>query len=69
MKSKIKDKLWTLKSINHVINHYSNGDVIISPKGSLRIGRIGMQRKGGDAGRHTANMLQFKINPAELFYI
>ncbi len=25
-----------------------------------------MQRKGGDAGRETANMLQFKINPAEL---
>jgi len=26
-----------------------------------------MQRKGGDGGRHTANMLQFKLNPAELF--
>lgn len=69
MKSKIKDKLWTLKSINHVINHYSNGDVVISPKGGLRIGRIGMQRKGGDAGRRTANMLQFKMNPVELFDI
>lgn len=69
MKNKIKDKLWTLKSINHVINHFSNGDVVISPKGSLRIGRIGMQRKGGDAGRDTANMLQFKMNPVELFDI
>ena len=28
-----------------------------------------MQRKGGDGGRKTANMLQFKINPAELFNI
>jgi len=26
-----------------------------------------MQRKGGDSGRETAKMLQFKINPAELF--
>ncbi len=25
-----------------------------------------MQRKGGDGGRETAKMLQFKINPAEL---
>ncbi|WP_078214738.1 hypothetical protein [Bacillus mycoides] len=34
--------------------------------GSLRIGRITIQRKGGDAGRETARMLQFKINPALL---
>lgn len=26
-----------------------------------------MQRKGGDNGRETANMLQFKINPTKLF--
>lgn len=26
-----------------------------------------MQRKGGDRGRDTAKMLQFKINPIELF--
>lgn len=25
-----------------------------------------MQRKGGDGGRETAKMLQFKINPALL---
>ncbi len=30
-------------------------------------GRITMQRKGGDGGRDTAKMLQFKINPALLF--
>ena len=28
-----------------------------------------MQRKRGDAGRETANMLQFKIDPAEIFNI
>jgi len=60
-------KRWVLKSINHVLNHFGMGDVIISPKGSLQIGKITMQRKGGDAGRETAKMLQFKINPAELF--
>lgn len=34
---------------------------------NLKIGKITMQRKGGDNGRETAKMLQFKINPAELF--
>ena len=27
---------------------------------------VTIQRKGGDNGRETANMLQFKINPTEL---
>lgn len=60
-------KRWVLKSINHVLNYFGGGEVVISPRGSLKIGKITMQRKGGDAGRKTANMLQFKINPAELF--
>ena len=42
-------------------------DIRITSQGSLKIGRIGMQRKGGDGGRDTAKMLQFKINPVELF--
>ena len=58
---------WVLKAINEVINFFPNGNVSISPRGSLRLGKITMQRKGGDNGRETANMLQFKINPAELF--
>lgn len=58
---------WVLKSINHAMNLFANGEVRITPQGSLKIGRIGMQRKGGDAGRPTSNMLQFKINPVELF--
>jgi len=33
----------------------------------LHLGKVTMQRKGGDAGRNTANMLQFKINPLKLF--
>lgn len=58
---------WVLKSINHVMNIFGQGDVRLTKEGSLKIGKIGMQRKGGDGGRPTANMLQFKINPVELF--
>lgn len=57
---------WVLKPINEVINFYS-GKVEFSPQGSLKIGKITMQRKGGDGGRDSAKMLQFKINPCELF--
>jgi hypothetical protein len=58
---------WVLKSINHVMNVFGSGDVRITREGSLKIGKIGMQRKGGDSGREGAKMLQFKINPVELF--
>jgi len=58
---------WVLKPINVVMNHFNDGCIEITPRGSLKIGKITMQRKGGDAGRPSANMLQFKINPAELF--
>ena len=58
---------WVLKSINEAMNVFGSGGVRITPQGSLKIGKIGMQRKGGDAGRDTSKMLQFKINPVELF--
>lgn len=58
---------WVLKPINYCLNFFGNGDVSISKRGTFKIGRITMQRKGGDGGRETAKMLQFKINPAELF--
>ncbi len=57
---------WVLKDINTVCNFYSQGEVEISPKGSLKIGRITMQRKGGTP---DPTSLQFKINPLELFTI
>lgn len=61
---------WTLKNINEVINYYfSDGKVEISPRGSIKLGKVTIQRKGGDRGRETANMLQFKIDPTELFDI
>jgi hypothetical protein len=61
------ENAWVLKSINRVMNVFGAGDIRITREGSLKIGKIGMQRKGGDGGRDTAKMLQFKINPVELF--
>lgn len=58
---------WILKSMNFCMNYFGNGAIEITPRGSFKIGKITMQRKGGDGGRETANMLQFKINPAKLF--
>lgn len=58
---------WALKDINVVMNIFGQGDVRITEQGSLKIGQIGMQRKGGDGGRESAKMLQFKINPCLLF--
>ncbi len=58
---------WVLKSINKVMNVFGAGNTVITDKGSVKIGKITMQRKGGDGGRSTAQMLQFKINPVELF--
>ena len=67
LRKKKENPDWILKHINHVLNIFGGGDVRITEKGSLKIGRITMQRKGGDAGRETSKMLQFKINPMELF--
>ena len=58
---------WVLKPMNYCINFFGNGEVIITARGNFNIGKIGIQRKGGDGGRKTANMLQFKIDPTELF--
>ena len=58
---------WVLKPMNYCLNYFGNGEVEITNRGNFHIGRITMQRKGGDGGRESANMLQFKINPAELF--
>lgn len=55
---------WTLKDINTAMNFFGSGEVKISPKGSLYIGRITMQRKGGTP---DPTKLQFKIKPCELF--
>lgn len=55
---------WVLKDINTCINFYAQGEVTISPRGSLKIGKITMQRKGGTP---DPTSLQFKFNPLDLF--
>ena len=62
-----KNSRWILRPMNYCLNFFGNGDIIITNRGNFKIGKITMQRKGGDGGRDTAKMLQFKINPAELF--
>lgn len=65
---KIKENArWILKPMNICLNYYGNGDIQVTQRGNFRIGKITMQRKGGDNGRNTANMLQFKIDPTALF--
>lgn len=60
------NRLWTLLPISVVMNYYAEGRIYVTNRGNLRIGRITMQRKGGDQGRKTSNMLQFKINPCTI---
>lgn len=67
LKKKNENLEWVLKHINHVLNVFGSGKVRITDRGSLRIGKITVQRKGGDGGRDTSKMLQFKVNPMELF--
>ncbi len=58
---------WVLRTDAYAIKFFGEGKVELTRNGNLKIGRITVQRKGGDAGRETAKMLQFKINPALLF--
>jgi len=62
-----KETKWSLKPMNFCLNLFGNDDVVISKKGNIKIGKITMQRKGGDGGRKSAQMLQFKINPCLIF--
>jgi len=61
---------WTLKAVNEAVGIYC-GDLKaeITSRGSFRLGNITLQRKGGDNGADSANMLQFKADPIELFDI
>ncbi len=58
---------WVLRNINEVLQHYANGEVMITSRGSIKLGQVTVQRKGGDGGRDTAKMLQFKLDPTSLF--
>ena len=54
---------WTLKDINTAMNFFGQGDVRLSPQGSLYVGKITMQRKGGTP---DPTKIQFKIKPSLL---
>ncbi len=58
---------WVLKPMNVCLNLFGNGEVIFRKTGNIRIANIGLQRKGGDGGADSANMMQFKLDPIKLF--
>lgn len=57
-----------LLAVNEAISIYA-GDckVVFTKTGNIHLGNITLQRKGGDNGADSANMLQFKSNPMILF--
>ncbi len=63
----VRKPRWVIRSTVDAMKFYGDGEVRITHAGSLKIGRVTMQRKGGDNGRESAKMLQFKINPVDLF--
>ncbi len=54
-----------ITKIENVINHYG-GLTKITKRGNLKLGKITVQRKGGNGGGQTAQMLQFKFSPKEV---
>ncbi|QQS34070.1 MAG: type II restriction endonuclease [Acidobacteriota bacterium] len=61
------EKSHIIVTSDEAVRFFSEGPVEVTRSGNLKIGRITMQRKGGDGGRESAKMLQFKLNPALLF--
>jgi len=66
--NKSEDYKWVLLAVNEAISIYA-GDckADITKQGNIRLGNITLQRKGGDNGAPSANMLQFKADPMILF--
>lgn len=58
------ETLWNLVNINSVIGHYAKGDVEITARGSIKIGKVTLQRKGGTP---DPTSLQFKFKPLDIF--
>lgn len=54
---------WTLLPIEDAVAFYSRGSVGPTIRGSIRIGTLTAQRKGGDKGMPSATNLQFKFDP------
>lgn len=59
---------WRLMAVNEAVSIYAGDcNACITSSGNIKLGNISLQRKGGDGGADTANMLQFKSNPMILF--
>lgn len=46
---------------------YCVGGAKITARGNIKLGNLTVQRKGGDVGKKTAQMLQFKFSPRGMF--
>ncbi len=57
-----------INSIENVMSHY-DGLTEITKRGNLKLGKITVQRKGGNGGGVTAQMLQFKFSPKEILQL
>jgi len=55
---------WILKDINFVCNFFAKGNVEVTNRGNLKVGRMTVQKKGGTPDPKS---LQFKLNPLDLF--
>lgn len=59
---------WRLMAVNEAVSIYAGDcNARMTSSGNIKLGNISLQRKGGDGGADTANMLQFKSNPMILF--
>ena len=56
---------WVLKPMNYCLNFFGNGKIEITKRGNFKIGKITMQRKGGDGGRKTSQMLQVVVGSSK----
>ena len=54
---------WTLLPIEDAVEFYSKGPVGSTIRGSIQLGTLTAQRKGGDKGMPSATNLQFKFDP------
>lgn len=54
-----------ISKMEDAINTYlGDASVSISKKGSIKIGELTVQRKGGDGGKESANDIQVKVRPS-----
>lgn len=54
---------WTIHRTINIINFYCQGKTKMSKQGSIKFGKITIQRKGGDNGSKSGDYLQFKLDP------